>query len=139
MADKKYNEGDPRISPDGRWIAYSSDDSGQPEIYIQDFPSHTKRFQVTNQGGSDPKWSRSGSELCFVSADGRLMAIPIKLQDTPTFNDAVELFNAKISNPERSGTKYDVSADGERFVLGMPIDNPNKLEIMLNWTSLLEQ
>ncbi|MBN2320338.1 MAG: protein kinase [Acidobacteria bacterium] len=139
IANSGFSEAQGRVSPDGNWIVYSSDATGQPEIYIQEFPSQEKRQRVTENGGSDPRWRRDGKELFYVSADGKLMAIPVKLGDEPDFGTPEELFDAKIFNISQEGTVYDVSKDGKRFILPKPTDPPSELNVVLNWTQLLKK
>lgn len=70
---------DPVISPDGQWVAYQSDESGQPEVYVRPFPAvHTGRWQISTSGGSHPAWSRTGRELFYVAADSHLMAVAVQ-------------------------------------------------------------
>jgi eukaryotic-like serine/threonine-protein kinase len=139
IADSEFGEAQGKVSPDGRWIAYSSDESGQPEIYVQAFPSRSGRRKVSISGGSDPRWRRNGKELFYVGADGKMMAVPSKLGEECSFGTPVALFDAKISNPIRESTLYDVSADGQRFVLKQPYDSPSQLNVIFNWTSLLKK
>jgi len=139
IADSEFREAQGKVSPDGRWIAYSSDESGQPEIYVQAFPSRSGRRKVSMSGGSDPRWRRNGKELFYVGADGKMMAVPVTLGEECSFGAPVALFDARISNPNREGTNYDVSADGQRFVLLMTQESPSQLNVISNWTSLLKK
>ncbi len=139
VADSEFSEAQGKVSPDGRWIAYSSDESGQPEIYVQAFPSRSGRRKVSMSGGSDPRWRRNGQELFYVGADGKMMAVPSKLGEECSFGTPVALFDAKIFNSVRECTLYDVSADGQRFVLQQFYDSPSQLNVISNWTSLLKK
>src|SRR5262249_58964182 len=78
-----YNEYAGRLSPDGQWIAYTSDESGQPEIYVQRFPSGSDQSKVSSQGGSEPQWRGNGRELFYLGANHTLIGVPISL--SPTF------------------------------------------------------
>ena len=137
IARSEFGEAQGSVSPDGRWIAYSSDDSGRSEIYVHAFPTPKQRWTVTVNGGSDPKWSHDGKELFYAAADGKLMAVPVTLGEVPDFGAPVALFDAKIFDINREGTQYDVSDDGQRFVLPMPNEIPSKFTVILNWASLL--
>src|SRR5262249_36630279 len=67
-----------QFSPDGRWIAYTSDESGQSQIYVQSFPAGGGKYQVSTGGGTQPRWRRDGKELFYIAADGKLMAVDVK-------------------------------------------------------------
>ena len=72
------NEDLPQFSPDGRWLAYVSDESGQEQVYVRAFPSGNALIQISTAGGSYPRWRRDGRELFYISADQKLMAVPVK-------------------------------------------------------------
>ncbi len=76
VAQSRFGEGSGKFSPDGRWIAYSSAESGQPEIYVQAFPGPGPKLQVSNEGGTDPVWRRDGGELYYRS-DNKMMAVSV--------------------------------------------------------------
>ena len=104
----------PALSPDGRWLAYASDESGQPEVYVQPFPSMQGRTQVSAGGGLEPVWSRSSPEL-YYRGRGKLMAVG--LSTVNGFSRAVPLVDDRLANPQgEDHTGYDVTADG-RFVM----------------------
>jgi serine/threonine-protein kinase len=142
------SEGSPTVSPDGRWLAYASDESGAFEIYVRPFPDvNAGRWQVSNNGGIHPQWSRDGTELFFLSLQGNsvaLMAVPV--EPGPTFRAPTELFTgpyyygATVSSPD----VYDVSADGRRFLMiepGAPDDGqtPPDIVIVENWFEELKR
>ncbi|MCA1660594.1 MAG: hypothetical protein LC642_08695, partial [Verrucomicrobiaceae bacterium] len=78
----EFNEQAAQFSPDGKWIAYSSDESGAPEVYVQTFPASGGRWRVSTDGGRQPRWRRDGRELFYITADGKLMAVDVKLGAT---------------------------------------------------------
>ena len=78
----EFNEQQAQFSPDGKWIAYTSDESGAPEVYVQTFPASGGRWRVSTGGGSQPKWRRDGRELFYIAADRKLMAVDVKLGAT---------------------------------------------------------
>ena len=108
----------PSISPDGRWIAYLSDESGRGEVYVRPFPNvDDGRWVVSQSGGDDPLWSPAGNEIFYV-ADERMMAVPVSLK--PTFSTGVPhpLFALPLGTREHpSSQRYDVSRDGNRFLM----------------------
>ena len=118
----KSREFNPEISPNGRWIAYESDESGRREIYVRPFPAvDTGRWQISTTGGTKPVWSRNGKELFFVSLDGQLMAVAVETAKDLTYGRQTPLFK---TNPYYvgqgptilNGRTYDVAPDG-RFLL----------------------
>lgn len=71
----KFNEAEAKFSPDGRWVAYSSDESGRPEVYVQPFPGPGGKWQISTDGGGAPEWARNGRELFYVSLAGKLISV----------------------------------------------------------------
>ena len=128
----------PRFSPDGRWLAFSSNESGTAEIYLTSFPSGQQRHRVSATGGRDPRWRSDGKELFYVSGSGSLMAVPISTQGELQLGKPDPLFAANLSiDSERA--LYDVSRDGKRFLLigGGDDSRDSSIEMILNWPSLL--
>jgi Tol biopolymer transport system component len=134
-----------QISPDSHWVAYTSDESHHGnEIYVQSFPAGSGRFQVSRNGGVQPRWRRDGKELFFVAGDGKLMAVDVKT--APAFEAAVPhvLFDAHISAGvgARFAFRYDVSPDGERFLINdtnQPIAiGPQQITVVTNWEAGLK-
>ena len=126
-----FQEGGAVFSPDGRWIAYQSNKSGRPEIYLQPFPGPGAEVQVSTTGGSLARWRRDGKEIFYIGPDDRLMAVSIRpapTGSTPELATPVTLFQANTDN-------YSVAPDGQRFLLYLtstpPITTP--LSVILNW------
>jgi Tol biopolymer transport system component len=106
-----------RISPDGRWVAYTSDESGKAEVYIDSYTQPGRRVQISWGGGIDPVWRGDGREL-YYWRDGALVAVPLSAaaRDTPPARGAeTVLFRARYQ--ASLNTMYDVSSDGQRFVI----------------------
>jgi len=74
----EYSKDEPRVSPDGHWVAYNTDESGRWEVYIASFPGFTERRQVSNNGGVQGYWRKDGKELFYLTLDGNLVSVPIK-------------------------------------------------------------
>jgi Tol biopolymer transport system component len=130
-----------KFSPDGRWVAYSSDESGRPEVYVMPFGSGAGKWQISNAGGSQPLWRRDGRELFFWSAENTLMSAPITLKPTIVeVGAAHSLF--RFNNPVGIVgvvSPYDVTADGQRFVLiTTPQQTPRPITLVTNWTAELK-
>jgi Tol biopolymer transport system component len=136
----EFDERDAQFSPDGKWIAYASTESGRWEIYVQAFPTPRARVQVSINGGSQPRWRPDGQELFFVALDGRLMAARIALTDAgsdPQVTVPAALFTTHIGGAIQgtSRQQYFVSRDGSRFLLNTIIDSapPAPITLILNW------
>jgi Tol biopolymer transport system component len=125
------------FSPDGRWLAYMSEESGSPEVYVEPFPTTGARWQISPHGGAEPHWSGNGKELFFLGTDGMLMALSVtgatwqRGRPTPLF---------RVSVPDLTGCgDYTVSHDGESFVVNVfrsdPIVPP--VDVVANWPALL--
>jgi Tol biopolymer transport system component len=131
-----------QFSPDGRFVAYGSDQSGTFEIYVQPFPNAAGgKWLVSNRGGVEPRWSRDGKELFYFSGQ-TLMAVPINLQPTFSTGTPVALFDAPVQPGYTSDShRWQLAPDGTRFLLlaaaggepGAPLD------VVVNWTTLLKK
>ena len=125
------------MSPDGRWLAYESDESKRKEVYVAGFPSLNGRWQISVQGGRHPVWSRDGRELYFVGADQKLLAVEIK--PGPQFQASVPkvLFDVRLG---ANNASYDVSADG-RFLIASPVEQSTTapLTVIVNLQAALKK
>jgi eukaryotic-like serine/threonine-protein kinase len=128
-----------QFSPDSRFVAYSSGESGRPEVYVRPFPEGAEKWQVSSAGGASPRFRRDGRELYYVAPDGTLMAVAVAL--SPRFEAAppVALFKTTITptnyNFYGGAAPYDVSRDGTRFLvnaIARPGTTPS-LNLILNW------
>jgi Tol biopolymer transport system component len=118
----KFNELYGQLSQDGHWMAYTSDESGQREVYVRPFPAADEKWKISTAVGEQPRWRGDGKELFFVGSDGKLMAVSVKAvtEPKPSFEPGapVPLFETRIG--EGSGHvafQYDVTADGKRFLV----------------------
>jgi Tol biopolymer transport system component/predicted Ser/Thr protein kinase len=125
-----------RFSPDGRWIAYASNESGRFDVYVRPFPSGAGTWQISTAGGGFPAWRRDGKELFFVSLDSRMMAVPVEADAKFHAGAPVALFPVHILG---GGTNYDVSADGQRFLVRSPVSDVASppLDLFVHWPALL--
>ncbi len=129
-----------QLSPDNRWMAYRSDESGQPQIYVASFPSGGK-WPVSASGGTDPLWRADGKELFYLALDGNLMAVDIEADgDTPVAGTPHTLFLTK-SPRVLNRYSFDVSADGQRFLVNSFVEDAVSAPItwVLNWTAELQR
>lgn len=133
-----FNESRARFSPDGRWIAYTSDEGGVLEIYVQPFPPSGGKWQISTSGGVEPHWRGDGREL-FYNLGGAIWAVEVMATESTSFKAGVprKLFDAGItSNPFI--TRYDVAPDGKRFLLNLNRAAANvvpSIRVVLNWTT----
>jgi dipeptidyl aminopeptidase/acylaminoacyl peptidase len=145
--ESPFDKAEARISPDGRWLAYTTNDSGMYQIMVQSFPDPNRgRWQITAQGGIEPKWRRDGRELYYLAFDGNLMAVPIKETrpgqpfeaGSPTTLFQTPLAVSRTQSPR--DRRYDVAPDG-RFVIATPIiaGGPEPVTAVVNWASGIEK
>jgi Tol biopolymer transport system component/predicted Ser/Thr protein kinase len=126
----------PVFSPDGRYVAYVSDESGRLEIYVRPFPEGGGKYLVSNNGGTQPRWSRDGKELFYVEED-KLMAVPVSTDQRFTRGTPKLLFRSSWLRSNYPKQRYDISADGQRFVLREAVEatlyTPRVIHVVLNW------
>jgi dipeptidyl aminopeptidase/acylaminoacyl peptidase len=136
VVQTEANESAGTLSPDGRWLAYASDVSGQYEVWVQSFPGGGGKRQVSNGGGIGPRWRQDGWELFCYAADGKLMAAPVRSGDTLEVSAAVSLFDFRAGTDTPFAT-YAVTADGQRFLINTVVETePNApLTIVVNWAA----
>ncbi|MCI0403337.1 MAG: hypothetical protein L0212_07430, partial [Acidobacteria bacterium] len=130
-----FEESFASFSPDGKWIAYTSDESGQEQVYVAPFPGPGGRWQVSSAGGSRPLWRKDGREIYFLAADDKLMAAEVRAEGASLAVGQVRsLFSVR---PKRLGRVYDVTGDGRRFLVNTSIQERNAvpLTMVANWTS----
>jgi Tol biopolymer transport system component len=129
------NEYATSVSRGGQWLAYQSDDTGRPEVYVRDLAGSGARWQVTFTGGEEPHWSADGAQLFFRSAN-RLMAVPIEPGKTFRHGQAHGLFDGVYGSGIESGRSYDVDPATGRFLLTRPADagpSSRVVRFVLNW------
>ncbi len=118
LIDDEFQEGGPAIAPDGRWLAYHSNRSGQYEVYVERFPELGNRQPISTGGGRVPRWSPDGTELFYQSLDGRqLLAVPITTGPTLTAGAPDVLFEGPFLASTGPSRPYDIDPDGERFAM----------------------
>ena len=113
-------QSEPKFSPNGRYVAYVSDESGQPEVYVQPFPEGGRKVTVSDSGGSLLRWSRDGEELFYVEGE-KLMAVAVSTEEVFSAGLPTELFEHAGLRSSLNYPNYDVSLDGQRFILPEPV------------------
>ena len=126
-----------RFSPDGKWVAYTSNLSGEYEVYMAPFPSFTGRRQVSERGGLYPVWRKDGKELFFPTREGIVMAAEIKTGSKPEVVTRKALFKINVTG----FGQFAVSADGQRFLVNELVapSAMGQLTVVLNWAAGLKQ
>ena len=141
VVETEFEERDGQFSPDGRWIAYQSNESGRLEVYVQPFLRPGGRWQISTNGGAQVRWRGDGEELFYLALDGRLMAVPIRVVSGA---QAIEAGAPPAMFPTRLGRgvqtsnrqQYMVSPDGQRFLMNViaESDTQSSMRVALNWT-----
>jgi len=147
FVQSQFNEDQAEFSPDGRWVAYMSDASGRPEIYVRPFPPSESGGQwlISNSGGEQPRWRGDGKELFYFSGQ-KLMAVDVSAKAAFQAGVPKVLFEAPVSggivtSNNGSAHHWDVTADGQRFLINTDAIDSNsaRLNIVLNWTAILKK
>ena len=139
FARSAFDERDGAFSPDGRWIAYTTNESGRNEVYLQSFPQEGgTRYTVSSQGGFGPAWRSDGKELFFVAGDGRLTSVPVTIRGSNVeLGRAQSLFPVTPTERHRG---YHPSLDGQRFLVTMPeAAGGGAITVLLNWRRIVEK
>jgi eukaryotic-like serine/threonine-protein kinase len=137
-----FNEAAPRFSPDGRWLTYTSDESGRYEVYVQPYPGPGGKWQISTEGGTEPMWNPNGREL-FYRSGNKMMAVDIAGQLGFVVGKPHMLFQGQYIPTATTAPNYDVSADGQRFLMLKPVVQaqaaPTQINVVLNWFEELKQ
>jgi serine/threonine-protein kinase len=139
------NESNGDISPDGKWLAYQSNESGQDRVFVRPFPNvNAGVWQISADGGTRPVWARNSRELFFIDGNSRLTAVPVETSPTFSRENPSLVFNRSYWVGATTGRTYDVSRDGQRFLMVKEVGadgqnaTPASLVIVLNWVEELK-
>jgi Tol biopolymer transport system component len=134
------DERDAQFSPDGRWIAYQSNDSGRLEIYVKPFRGPATRWQVSRDGGTQARWRADGKELFYLALDGELMSVPLQLDSRGGAIETgtpVRMFATRMSRGVQTSNRqqYMVSDNGQRFLMNSIVESEKQalIAVVLNW------
>jgi serine/threonine protein kinase/Tol biopolymer transport system component len=137
-----FDEGAPAFSPDGRWLAYGSDESGRREVYVQPYPGPGGKWQISTEGGSEPTWNPNGRELFYRNGD-KMLALDVTTQPTFSAGKAKLLFEGQYQPSATPSTRnYDVSADGQHFLMVKADEqeqSTSRINVVLNWFEELKR
>jgi serine/threonine protein kinase len=133
----EFNESQPQFSPDGRWVAYVSDETDTPQIYVQSFPMLTGKWQISTDGGTQPRWRHDGKELFYLALDRKLTAVTVMSGATFEADTPRVMFETTLPIGAFR-QEYLVSSDGQRFLLNAPLETTTSpMTVVLNWPALL--
>jgi serine/threonine-protein kinase len=147
FAHTPFYEGSPKFSPDGKWVAYCSGESGRAEVYVQPFPGPGPKMQISSDGGSDPLWRRASGELYYRDGD-KMMVVEVRTQPSFTAGRPRLLWQGHYSPgmgsscgaPGVTSFNYDVTPDGQRFLMVKDLHQDvasNRIYVVVNWTQEL--
>ncbi|MFY9689382.1 MAG: protein kinase [Candidatus Acidiferrales bacterium] len=128
-----------RLSPNGQWVAYVSDETGRDEVYVQTFPQAGGKWSVSANGGTRPAWSRDGKEIYFITLDGKLMAADVKSGAGGSFEASTPKF---LFEPHIAGghfSRFDVSKDGRFLIPTVPTESGAPITVVVNWPAALRK
>jgi serine/threonine protein kinase/Tol biopolymer transport system component len=131
-------EGGAQFSPDGHWMTYASDESGQMQVYVRPFPGPERRWQVSTEGGTQPLWGRTGREI-FYRLGNKMMVVEVSSRVDLTLSQPRQLFEQRYVFQNVSLANYDLSGDGQRFLMVKDEAGSGRLNVVLNWTNELKR
>jgi eukaryotic-like serine/threonine-protein kinase len=135
----EFDESQGQVSPDGKWIAYVSDESGAPQICVTSFPTPSGIQQISTAGGAQPRWRRDGKELFYLALNDQLMAVTVRTSGTFQADSSRALFETRLPVSELRQA-YSVSPDGQQFLLAVPTGTASpSMTLVQNWQALLKK
>jgi Tol biopolymer transport system component len=136
-----FNEAHAQFSPDGHWLAYTSDETGKEEVYVVPFPSLSNKVQISASGGSQPRWRRDAKEIYYISRDGMMMAASVEVSGNTLKPITLKaLFQTRIITVTRGYHQYDVTADGQKFLINSNVERSSEpITLYANWAAELKK
>jgi Tol biopolymer transport system component len=132
-----------QFSPDGKWVAYASNETGKWEVYVTSFPDARGKWQVSTGGGEEPRWRADGKELFYISSDSKIMAVPVTTGDNFDTRPPIVLFQATPRQSVSTNDQfvYDVRRDGQQFLIATQLKQAatEPMSIILNWAAKLNK
>ncbi|HEV8368025.1 MAG TPA: protein kinase [Pyrinomonadaceae bacterium] len=140
LLNSRFQEGQGHFSPDGKWVAYTSNESGRNEVYVRRFPECDNQMQISTDGGAQPHWRKDGREFFYIASDRKLMAVDVTLGTSLQVGTPKPLFTTRIMRYE-APNRYVVSGDGQKFLVNSAVEesNPTPITVVLNWASGLKK
>ena len=134
-----FDEWEPAFSPDGRWITFSSNESGHEEVYVTPFPGPGRQWQISDQGGLFPQWRADGREIVYTRVNGELMAAEVRI-GTDSLQPGGQQLLFQIHPPRPDGTSFALAPDGERLLVwsNRQRNSETVVNLFVNWPADLE-
>lgn len=134
-----FPEAHAQFSPDGHWLSYVSEETGRGEVYAAPFPSLSSKLQISTSGGFQPRWRRDGKEIYYIAPDGKMMAVPVEPSGNSLKPDPPKaLFQTRIVTAVRGYQQYDVTADGQKFLINSNVEqSSDPITLYANWATAL--
>jgi len=131
----RFNETHPRISPDGKWVTYASDENGHPEVFVTSFPIASGKWQVSLNGGRLPRWAPDGKGIFFGSGEGQFVAVPISFSPGVQIGEPKNLFAVRVPGQGFPQDRILPARDGQRFLANfqMSLESPTPITVVVNW------
>jgi Tol biopolymer transport system component len=130
-----------RFSPDGRWLAYASNESGRFEVYVVPVSGGGGKWQISTDGGDDPFWTAGGKEIVYLAGDRMITAVPVSVGASFETGTPQPLFRAELIESAFPGTRWSPTSDGQRFLLVMPVGGAvgTTFTVVTNWAEELKK
>jgi serine/threonine protein kinase len=135
FANSSFSEFMPQVSPNGKYVAYASWESGNPEVYVRKLDGSGGKWQISTEHADHPKWRGDGKELFYLTRDDRVMAVEVQSEGNFEAGNSVELFSKRIFRFLALSTPYDVTADGQKFIMIFEVSDtdPGEIVVVQNW------
>jgi hypothetical protein len=138
LVQTPFNDVDGTVSPDGKWLAYTSNETGRWELYLTSFPPSSTKLPITREGGCDPVWSVDGTTLYYTRpSTAALMSVPVTRGNPPTFGAPRRIYPGPLEYP--SAHSIDVDPKGERLIVAPSFAVQGDLTVLVNWQSAKAQ
>jgi serine/threonine-protein kinase len=139
FANSAANETSPAFSPDGRWMLFVSDETGRREVYVRAYPGPEGKWQISSGGGVEPSWNRNGREV-FYRAGSKMMSVTVRTEQGFSADQPQVLFEGRYRFAPYPTPNYDVSTDGQRFLMLKPAEAPIAgIHVVLNWLNRVDE
>jgi Tol biopolymer transport system component len=134
--ESPFSQSEAALSPNGRWLAYVSNESGKYDVIVQPFPDPSGgKWQISTQGGAYPRWKRDGREIYYVTPSGGMIAVAVMTAPTFDIGKSTLLFQTPLAfSGDPGGSPYDVTSDGQQFLMSVPAANASPITVVLNWS-----
>jgi Tol biopolymer transport system component len=129
----QFSSSRPSVSPDGRWLAFQSSESGREEVYVTSITGKGRRWQISSTGGREPQWGSDGRELLFVSSQNQLVSVAVTTSPAFDAGESRPLLGLNL-RPELGRNRYVMSRDGNQFLVQSPKMSAAPVTVLLNWT-----